>query len=163
MTEQLYTQNRRKILQNKKLLENSLKVKISVQDDTLFFDGEAKDEFLALRVFEAIDLGFSINKALLLTDEDYVFEKVLMKKVTRRKDMSQVRARVIGTNRKALDTIESLTDCFVVVHENTIGVIGRLEDVNNALFALKRIVAGSNHANMYAWLEKKRLESSQAW
>lgn len=163
MTEQIYTENARKITQNKRLLEKTLKIRIETKASTLIFEGKAEDEFLALKVFEAIELGFSVNKALLLTDDEFTFEKILIKAITKRNDMSQVRARVIGTNRKALDTIESLSDCFLAMHDNTVGVIGHFQDVQDAMYALKRIIAGSKHSAMYAWLEKKKFEKRNAW
>jgi len=39
-----------------------------------------------------------------------------------------------------------------------IGIIGYIEDVKNAEYALKHIIAGSKHSAMYAWLEKKKAE-----
>ncbi len=158
MTEQIYSRNARKIIQNRKILESSLGVKLSVKTGIVFLEGKSEDEFLALRVIEAIDLGFSIETALLLKEEEMAFEKVFIKKIEKRTDMSQVRARIVGTNRKALDTIESLANCYISLHDNTLGVIGKLESVKKALFVLKRIIAGSKHAKMYAWLEAKNAE-----
>jgi len=158
MTETIYSDNARKITQNKKILEETLQVKFSIKSGVITIDGKSEDEYIALQVIEAINLGFTIPKALFLKEDGFLFEKLSIKNIIKRKDLSQVRARLIGTQRKVLDTIESLTDTFLVVHENHVGIIGRIEDVEKASYVLKRIIAGSKHANMYAWLEKKKAE-----
>jgi ribosomal RNA assembly protein len=158
MTEQIYSEATRKININRKQIEDSLGVKMEVKNKIVFISGDADKEFICLQVIEAINLGFSVQKALSLQDEEFIFQKIPIKPIANRKDLTQVRGRVIGTQRKALDTIESLTDTNVVLHKSIIGVIGRREDVEKAVYVLKRIVAGSKHANMYAWLEKKKAE-----
>ena len=158
MTETIYSENARKVIQNKKLLEDSLKVKLTIKSKVVTIEGDSPDEFVALRVMEAVNLGFTIPKALFLLEEDFAFEKLAIKNIVKRNDLSQVRGRLIGTQRKVLDTIESLTDTYLVVHENQVGIIGKIEDVDKASYVLKRIIAGSKHANMYAWLEKKKAE-----
>jgi ribosomal RNA assembly protein len=161
--EQIYSNNTRKILQNKKNLEQSLKIKISAKNNIIFLEGKAEDEFLALEVIEAINLGFSIPKSLFLKEDNTIFKKILIKPIAKRNNLSQVRARIIGTKRKVLDTIESLTDTFIVLHENEVGIIGSIENAEKAEYVLKRIIAGSKHANMYAWLEKKKADERQAF
>lgn len=158
MTEQIYSKNIRKILQNRKSIQESLGIKLSVKDDIIYLDGKAEDEFVALEVIEAINMGFTVPKALFLNEENTTFLRIPIKPIARRNDLSQVRARVIGTKRRVLDTIESLTDTFIVLHENSVGIIGSIENVEKASYVLKRIIAGSKHANMYAWLEKKKAE-----
>lgn len=158
MTETIYSQVTRKINQNKKVLEDALKVKLTIKSGVVTIEGESPDEFVALRVIEAINLGFTISRALFLKEEDFIFQQLAIKNIVKRNDLSQVRGRLIGTQRKVLDTIESLTDTYLVVHENQVGIIGKIEDVDKASYVLKRIIAGSKHANMYAWLEKKKAE-----
>ena len=140
------------------MLEPNLKLKIKIKEDIVFLEGKAEDEFIGLQVIEAINLGFSVPHALFIKEEHTIFKKIPIKPIARRNNLAQVRGRIIGTERKVMDTIESLTDTFIVLHENTVGVIGRIEDVERAVYVLKRIIAGSKHANMYAWLEKKKLE-----
>lgn len=154
MTEQLYSDNARKIRLNKDQLESAFKIKISTKGNIVYFEGKSEDEFLALSALEALNLGFSINQVLNLKNEDFIFEKIPIKKIAKRHNLSQVRGRVIGRERKALDTIESLTNCDIAIHENTIGIIGHINEVKKASYAVKMIVAGSKHANAYGYLEK---------
>jgi ribosomal RNA assembly protein len=143
---------------NKKQIEETLDIKIEIKNKIVFISGKADKEFVALQVIEAISMGFSVPKALMLNNDEFIFQKILIKPIANRKDLSQVRARVIGTERKSLDTIEGLTDTNIVLHKNIVGVIGKISDVEKAVYVLKRIIAGSKHASMYAWLEKKRAE-----
>jgi len=159
MVEQIYSENTRKIIKNKKIIEETLKVKLSSKEKIIFIEGEAENEYICLQAIEAINLGFSIKTALLLKDEDIVFKQIPIKSIAKRRDMSQIRARIIGTNGRVLDTLESLTDCFIAVHNNKVGIIGSIENIKTALYALENLIAGSKHASVYAYLEKKLVES----
>ena len=156
MTTKTYSENIRKILQNRKLIEDAFKIKISYEGRILVLEGKPEDEIFSLRAITAIDLGFSINDAVLLKDENFDFEKISVKDLSKRKNLAQVRARIIGSRRKALNTIESLTDCIISVHENTVGIIGEIENIGKAIYAIKRIISGSNHASVYAYLEEQK-------
>jgi len=158
MTQQIYLETINKITRNKKLLENSLKVKLTFKDKILFIDGDAENEQTALMCLEAIDLGFTIKTALLIKEESITLEKISIKNFTKRANLAQVRARIIGKNRKVMDTIEDLTDCFLALHKNTIGIIGNSNDIQNAAYAIKHLIAGSKHSTMYAYLEKRLSE-----
>jgi ribosomal RNA assembly protein len=165
MSTQIYSENTRKILQNRKILEKELKVKINleIKNKIIIIEGKAEDELIALEAIEAINLGFPISKVILLKNEEFTFRKLQIKAITKRHNLSQVRARVIGAKRKALDTIESLTDTFIALHNNDVGIIGKISDVQKAEYVLVRIIAGSKHANMYAWLEKKKAEEKRSF
>ena len=162
MTEQIFCESLRKILKDKKQLESSLKVKLESKGKVLIIDGKAEDELLALSVIESMTLGFSIDQALDLKQEGFTFSKIEIKSISHRKDMSQVRARVIGRERKALNTIEDLTGCSLVLHNNTVGIIGEIRAVEKSEFALRKLIKGSKHSNVYHYLEeenaKERLE-----
>jgi len=146
-----------KIRPNLKQLEKKLKVKIELKSGILIFSGEELDEYIAEKVFEAIDLGFSTRVALLLIEEDYLLELISIKSNIK-KNPALTRARIIGTKRKTLDTLESLSNCFIALHENTLGVIGHVEDVKGVIQALSSVIRGAKVANVYAYLEKLNRE-----
>jgi ribosomal RNA assembly protein len=162
MTEQIYSENTRKIRANKRLIENSFKIKISIKDKIVNLEGKPENEFLALQFIEAVNLGFSVNQAMNLLEEDFVFLKIQIKAITKRENLAQIKARVIGKRRKAMNTIESLTDCDIALHDSTVGIIGYIQDAKNAEFAIKNIIAGSKHSAMYGYLEKKRAEEKSS-
>jgi len=155
MTEKIYLESTRKIIQNKKQLESSLKVKLDIGGGVVTIEGESPQEMIAIMVLEAMEIGFNMTAALDLKQDDFSFEKIKIKNISKRHDLSQVRARIIGTKRRALDQIESLTGCTIVLHDNTLGIIGPVEDVKRAAYALKKLISGSKHANVYALLEEQ--------
>ncbi|WP_289460329.1 KH domain-containing protein, partial [Klebsiella pneumoniae] len=82
-------------------------------------------------------------------NEDFILEKIPIKSHSRRANLSQVRGRIIGTKRRALDQLEGLTNCQIILHDNTLGIIGDIQDVKKASFALKKLIRGSNHSKVY--------------
>ena len=93
-----------KILTNKKELEEKLKVKIEIKNQSLLLEGNGLDEYVAEKVIEALDLGFSLRVSLLLLEEDFMLETIKIKELSK-KNPKLIRRRLIGTKRKTLDTI----------------------------------------------------------
>jgi len=157
MTEQIYSESVRKIIQNKKAIENSLKVKLkfNTSNGIITIEGNPENELIAREVIEAMSMGFTVLQALDLKNEEFAFLKIPIKAISHRKDLSQVRARIIGTQRKALRNIEFLTNCDIVLHDNHVSIIGHNEDVKRAAYALRKLIAGSKHSNVFAYLEEE--------
>lgn len=148
-----------KIKQNKEKLEKELKVKLSFSGKSILIeatDGNAVYEYTAERVLEALELGFALPQALLLCDEEVVLEKIYIKSITKRYDLERVRGRLIGTHGKTKMIIQELSGCFVAVHGNTVGVIGRAEDIKKAIIALTSIIQGQKQSHAYSYLERQR-------
>ncbi len=154
--ETLYLENINKIKQNKEKLEKALKVKISYSRKDVVVNGDAINEYVALLVIESIDLGFTAEQALLLCNEDFVFEKINIKDITKRHDLERVRGRIIGTKGKTKNLLETLSDCFICLHDNIIGIIGRAEDIEKAMAALTSIIQGAKQSKVYSQLERMR-------
>ena len=145
----------RKIVQNKRILEQKLKVKISIKGKKLDFTGNEVDEFVSDRVFDAIDFGFSVNDALLLCEEDMLFEKMHIRDFTRRKNLEEVRGRIVGTKGKTIRTLANLSGCLIQLRGNELGIIGPSEDIDEAMQALENLIRGSKQTNVYSFLEKQ--------
>jgi ribosomal RNA assembly protein len=149
-----------KIKKNKKELEKSLNVKLSIKGREVTIeaekDGDGLHEFIAERVIEALNIGFSVPCALQLRDEEYVFEKFNIKDISIKHSMKEVRARVIGTKGRTKRIMETLSDCNIVIHDNDVGIIGHAEDIDETRTALNSLVRGSKPSNVYSFLEKKR-------
>jgi len=152
---QIYCEFPRKVMQNRKIIAAKLKIKISKKGHIMFLEGNAETEYISTQFIEAINTGFSVIKALSLIEENFVFEKINIKNVTKRSDLERVRARIIGTKGKALATLESITHCHISLHDNTVGILGTIEDVQLASLAVKKIIMGSKHSNVYSYLEKQ--------
>src|SRR3989344_4151516 len=100
-----------RILKNKERLEKELKVKIENRGKEISIIGKPEDEYIAEKVIDAINFGFIFSTAMLIKKEDFVFEILNIKDYTRRKDLTDVRARIIGKSGKTLKILKDLTDC----------------------------------------------------
>jgi len=135
-------------------LEKKLGIKIDITGKKVTIAGEGINEYEASIVLDAINLGFSAKKALVLLDPDIQFRKLNIKDFTKRKKLRDVRARIIGREGKTKRTIEDLTDSTIVVKDNTIGVIGYADSIENILTGLRNLIRGSKEANVYRFLEE---------
>lgn len=147
-----------KIIKNKKRLEKLLNIKISVKGKEISIEGSPENEYIAEKVIEAIDFGFPVSTALLIKEEDFLFEILDIKEYTHRKNLSIVRARIIGKSGKTLKTLTNLTECSFELKDNSVGIIGSPECIKNAQNAIISLIQGSKQTNVYSFLEKHRVQ-----
>ena len=146
----------KKILKNKKKLETGLNVMLEIKRGQVSIEGKEPELYIAEQVLEAINKNFDINVALLLTNEEYVLEDIHIKDVTKKKNLEQVRARIIGTKGKTLKTLSELTECYITLHENTVSIIGPAEKIKEAVIAIENLIRGSKQSNVYKYLERQK-------
>ena len=139
------------------MIEGRVKVKIGVRKDGVSVKGGELDEYLVEKVLRAIDFGFDVEDALLLVNDDFVLEFVDVKSHTRRKNLKDVRARLIGTGGKARKTIENLTGAVIVISGNRVGVIVDSEHLDAVVQAIESLIQGAKHGNVFARLEKQNV------
>lgn len=132
-----------------------LNIKINIMGRKVTIDGEPYNEYLASLVLDAIDFGFSAEKALLLKDPDVLFRRIPVKEFTRRKNIYDVRARIIGTHGQTLNTLKEISGCHTILNGNMVGVIGSAESIDNVTIALTNLIRGSKQSNVYRYLEKQ--------
>ncbi len=154
--QQTYTEYPEKILQNKKKLELELQVKITNKEKNIFINGDAEKEYTALQVIEAINIGFSVERALFLKNENIILQTINIKNITKKKDLEKIRARIIGKHGKTLKTIKNLTNCVISLKNNQVGIIGNTEEIENTIQALKSIIQGSKQGNVYSRIEREK-------
>ncbi len=147
-----------RILKAKKQLEKRLNIKITNRGREIYFDGKPLDEYSAQLVLEAMDFGFSLSSALKIKEEDAILEILNIKDYTKRNDLSRIRARIIGKEGKTINTLRNLTQCDIETNGNSVGIIGEPLLIENAHNAIVSIIQGSKQANVYAFLEKHRVE-----
>ncbi len=146
-----------RMIKARKQLEKELDVKISNSAKEVTIEGNPEEEYIAEKVIDAVDFGFSLEIALLIKDEDFLFEVINIKSHTKRTDLERIRARIIGTKRKTLNAIEQLTKCFFQVKGNEVAIIGDAEYIPNAQEAIISLIRGAKQANVYAYLEKHQV------
>ncbi len=87
-------------------------------------------------------------------------EFIEVKEHTRRKNLKEVRARLIGTGGKARKTIENLTGAVIVIHDNTVGVIVDADHLDAVVQGIESLIQGAKHGNVFAYLEKQGARKS---
>jgi len=153
-----YLESVNKIKRNKKTLEKELSVKISFKGKKVMINGYEINEYVAEKVIEAIDMGFSLKNALMLKDENFVFERLLIKSITRRKNLKDIKGRIVGSKGRTKRAMESLSNCHIVLHNSEVGIIGNAEDIHEAVTALTSLIRGSRQSNVYKFLERTRIK-----
>jgi len=143
----------KKIKRNKKLLEKKLNVKLEIKVEDVELEGKSEDIFIAEKILDALGKHFPVKVALLLLDENYVLEDVLIKSL-REKNIKQTKARIIGTKGKTLKTLSELSSCFITLHDTTVSIIGQAEDMKETVTAIERLIKGSRQTNVYRFLDK---------
>lgn len=156
--EKLISEKTKRVMKNRRKLEKALGVKINVVDDEVTIDGPAENEYTAEKVLEALDFGFPFSIALLIKEQDFMFEAIHIKDYTKRKDMEKVRARLIGKKGKTLRALSELTKCNFEVNGNSVGIVGDPEYIRNANEAIISLARGAKQANVYAFLEKHQVK-----
>lgn len=138
-------------------IENKIKIKMSFQKNQVVVKGSELNEYLVEKIIQAVDFGFDVEDALLLKKEDFVLEFIGIKEHTHRKNLREVRARLIGTEGKARKTIENLTGAVLVIQGNSVGIIVDSEHLDSAIQAIISLIQGAKHGNVFAYLEKQNV------
>jgi ribosomal RNA assembly protein len=136
-------------------IENKVKIKIGFGKGRVSLRGDELTEFLVEKVIRAIDFGFYPDDALLLMNEDFSLDFIEVKEHTRRKNLKDVRARIIGRDGKAKRTIENLTGSAIVINENSVGLIVDSDHLEAAVQGIESLIRGAKHGNVFAYLEKQ--------
>ena len=144
----------------KKLLERETKTKIEVDSK----EGEVKIKgsdalllYQAREIVRAIGRGFNPDTARLLLKQDYGFEMINISQYAKtKKNIERLKGRIIGEKGKSRRTLEILTQTHLCIYGKTVCIIGPIEQLVDARRAVESLIAGSSHAHVYKWLEKRR-------
>jgi ribosomal RNA assembly protein len=115
--------------------------------------------YTSREIIQAIGRGFNPEFALLLLKQDYAFEQIDIGNYIKTKEsILRLKGRVIGSEGKARKYIEEMTETHISVYGKTIGIIGESEGASLARQAIENLLKGSQHSNVFHWLEKQRKE-----
>jgi ribosomal RNA assembly protein len=142
----------------KEYLERRMNVSINVESDgSVELSGESVDEFIGKDIVKAIGRGFEPAVALKLLSDKYAFKLIdLRDYASSEKAQHRIMGRVIGEKGRTKEIIKEEVDADVACYGHTIGIISDLETLDYALEAVFRLIEGSNHSSVYAYLEKCR-------
>jgi ribosomal RNA assembly protein len=151
--------------EEKKELEELLKVKLSVDSETgdvmvraESSDLEEVDPFKAIEVIDAIGKGFSPERARKLLKEDQTFTVIDLRETTGRSksSMERIKGRIIGEGGKARRVIEELTGASISIYGHYVSIICDEAHAKLAGDAIAMLAAGSEHRSVYETLQKAR-------
>ena len=154
MARTIAIENMRKIKKAVPVIESKIKIRFSFRSGFVLIKGKELAEFKVEKIVQAIDFGFELEDALLLLEDDFTLEFIDIKGHTHRKNLHDVRSRIIGTRGKALNTIENLTGAILAVKDNRVGVISEAENLDEVNKAVESIIRGAKHGNAFASLER---------
>ncbi len=152
---EFFVEKASKVKKAARMIENKVKIRISVVKNKVVLRGNELNEFITGEIIHAIDFGFEAEDALLLANENFVLEFINIKEHTRRRNLEEVRSRVIGTDGRAKRTIEELTGGVMVINENSIGLIVHSEHLESAVQGIILLIQGAKHGNVFSYLEKQ--------
>jgi len=141
------------------VIEAKIKIKINYRAGKVSISGPELNEFLVEKIIHAIEFGFNVEDALLLKKEDFVLEFLNIKDYARRKNLEDIRARVIGRQGKAKMTIEELTGSVIVINNNKVGIIVDSEHLDPVIQGFISLIKGAKHSNVFSYLEKQNANS----
>lgn len=136
-------------------IKDKIDIFMDLKRSSLTINGNEFEEFTVAKIVEAIDFGFEIDDALMLLKDDRALEYVNMKEHTHRKNLMEIRSRVIGTEGKAKQTIENLTDSVIVIHNNVVGIIADTAHMPYTIQGIISLVQGAKHGNVFSYIERQ--------
>jgi KH domain-containing protein len=153
--ETFFFEKTRELRKELKNLQERLNVKMVLTGRKLVIDGDPLNEYEASRVIEAMQFGFSASKSLSLLENDVSFKIIPIKQFTRKKNMHEVRARIIGKEGKTKRALENISNCEIMVKEsNELGIICSAQTIDKTLMGITNLIKGTKQSNVYAFLEK---------
>lgn len=150
----LFFDSTTELRREKEKLEKELDVQITISGRKVTFESEPIKEYVADLVLQAMSFGFSAKQALLLKSEDIAWRKLQIRDFTRRKNLRDVRGRLIGSEGKTRRTVEEISDCLIMIKNDSVGILGRADAIDAAIQAVINIIRGSKQANAYRYLER---------
>lgn len=136
-------------------IKAKLDIHADVKRDSVTINGEEFNEVTTEKIIQALDFGFELEDAMLLLKDDWDLDYINIKEHTHRKNLEEIRSRIIGTEGKAKRTIETLTDSRIVVHNNRVGIISDTDHMPYLIQGIISLIQGAKHGNVFAYIERQ--------
>lgn len=144
-------------------VRKKLKCKIELDNENeVRIEGDPYDEYTARNVIEAFGRGFDFSDAYKLLSDDYFFKYISLKEMFKSKEQAKrIKARIIGTEGKAKEYMQEVSGARIAVYGSTVGIIGRIDEVEIATSALQVLLEGGTHKKAYRIMESTRRKKSE--
>ena len=153
------TGNIRKALRDKKnFIESQLDIRITVHGRHLIIESkkDAYSEYIAEKVFTAINMGFGFDIALSLSNQNFLLETIDIKRAVKGSRYREAISRVIGSNGKIINSLSELTGCDILIKDKVIGILGELANVSIAVHALNSLVRGAPYSHAVKFIQENK-------
>ncbi len=150
-------QERMKLLKTDRRWEHQFKklsdVKVVLNEEIEVSDDDPIAVMSAKMVFQAFGRGFDFDTSLNLLDEEFTLEVIDISSYTKsRSRLMTLKGRVIGTEGKAKNIIETETETKISIYGKTISIIGRFQNVDKARDAIELLLSGRKHGTAFKFL-----------
>ena len=137
--------------------KGNVKLKVSKEGDVEINSVNSMDEWKVKEIVKAVGRGFAPEKALKLFNDDYYLKIIDLKDIYESdKEITRYKGRVIGEKGKAKTVIEETSGADICIYGDTIGIIGRIEELALAENAINMLLEGASHSRVYSVLERER-------
>ncbi|MBS3056060.1 MAG: RNA-processing protein [Candidatus Aenigmarchaeota archaeon] len=137
----------------KRMIIKKTKCNINIAENEVMIRGDAINALTAENVVKAIGRGFSPKTGLKLLKEENTL--IILNLPKSPKALQRLKSRIIGTRGKCRNNIERLTGTCISVYGRTVAIIGGYDEAEKSAEAIRKIIHGAAHKNVYGFLEKK--------
>lgn len=138
-------------------IEKMTQCDLEINDNVVKIDGDAFDELTAEKIVKALGRGFSPERAINLVEEDVTFHMLDIKRFEETKNgRERIKGRVIGKDGETRRHIEKETNTEISVYGSTIGFIGKAQNIEIALEAVRMLLNGATHTTAYTYIEQNQ-------
>ncbi len=148
----------------KEMIEEESGAKLDIDSNSGQVDidvREVDDPILSLKVedvVKAIGRGFNPEKAIEILNDNIDLDLIDIRDWVGKNSnaVKRMRGRLIGRDGRTRELIEELSETYVSIKGNTVGIIGQSFKIQIARRAIEMILEGKEHATVYKYLEGKR-------
>ena len=140
--------------ETKEELEDLTECEVTVEDNQVAIDGEPIEEMDAQRIVKAIGRGFNPEKAFKLVERDVTLH--IGRFANTKNAEERLKGRVIGREGETRKHMEKMAQVDISVYGTTVGIIGKAQNIEVAMEAVRMLLKGSSHSTAYNYLEKNQ-------